>query len=297
MSCVIHERTTGGVKCRFLPELRKPSFASVDPRYSVIDEWDLETAILEFGDANASASRSKTSYAMIVLRLKMKRRWKVFLWNIVFLMMCICALALCSFALDADDLGERLNLIITLVLTAVAFSYVVFDNLPNVPYLTYMDKYILSGYTFLVCTMVEAALSPLWAEYDYIFFIIGFCVFIAYHAGFAYYAVLVRKDEEEKLYLSSDDVEMEVNLSRPSLEFNYQQRLRAGQNGRLLSFLGTIKIPDTMKAEEQVKLRLQQEKLKEIYEAKAAQMEAQQHFHNDSLIGAQLEADLKEVRK
>lgn len=51
LSCIIHERTTGGVRCIFLPELRKPNFGSIDPRYSVIDEWDLETAVLEFGDA------------------------------------------------------------------------------------------------------------------------------------------------------------------------------------------------------------------------------------------------------
>ncbi len=52
LSCIIHERTTGGVRCVFLPELRWKNFGSIDPRYSVIDEWDLETATLEFGDAD-----------------------------------------------------------------------------------------------------------------------------------------------------------------------------------------------------------------------------------------------------
>ena len=105
LSCIIHERTTGGVRCIFLPELRKPNFGSIDPRYSVIDEWDLETAILEFGDADPHASRSKSSYAMIVLRLKVKRRWKVFFANIIFLMQCISLLALTAFSLGGDDLG------------------------------------------------------------------------------------------------------------------------------------------------------------------------------------------------
>ena len=49
LSVIIEERTTSGVSCVFLPELRKPKFGSIDPRYSVIDEWDLETAVLEFG--------------------------------------------------------------------------------------------------------------------------------------------------------------------------------------------------------------------------------------------------------
>ena len=157
LSCIIHERTTGGVRCIFLPELRKPNFGSIDPRYSVIDEWDLETAILEFGDADPYASRSKSSYAMIVLRLKVKSRWKVYLANIVFLMACISLLKFTAFSLTEDDLGDRLNLLITLILTAVAFSYVVFDTLPNVPYLTFMAKYIFA-HMGLAGLMIETAL-------------------------------------------------------------------------------------------------------------------------------------------
>ena len=229
---------------------------------------------------------------MIILRLKMKRRWKVFLWNIVFLMMCICALALTAFALGPDNLGERLNLVITLVLTTVAFSYVVFDNLPNVPYLTFMVKYILCGYGFLVCTMIQSAFSgtDLLSKYDYIFFCAGLGIFIFYHIFFAYYAKQLREEEEQKLYLSSDDVEREVNLSRPALEFNYEQRLRAGDGGRLLSFLGTLKIPDSMSPEEKEKLKQAQQKLKEIYEERASKMETQ-HFHRSSLN------DIPDVKK
>jgi len=78
LSCTIHERTTNNVNCVFLPELRKEAFASIDPRYSVIDEWDLETAIIEFGSSEPGKSRGTQEYAMIVIRLKMKRRWQVF---------------------------------------------------------------------------------------------------------------------------------------------------------------------------------------------------------------------------
>jgi len=186
LSCIIHERTTGGVRCVFLPELRAPQFASIDPRYSVIDEWDLETAIIEFGDADPNASRASSSYAMIVIRLKMKRRWQVFLWNVVFLMACICALSLTGFALNQDgDLGNRLNLLITLVLTAVAFSYVVLGELPNVPYLTLMDKYILTGYGFVVLIMIESSfLNIIGRDNDIICFYIFVSIYILYHIFF-----------------------------------------------------------------------------------------------------------------
>lgn len=67
----------------FLPEMRKAGFGSVDPRYSVIEEWDMEACRIEFGSTNAGSSRSSATYPSIIIRLKMKRRWVVFMFNIV----------------------------------------------------------------------------------------------------------------------------------------------------------------------------------------------------------------------
>merc|ERR1719361_1600003 len=258
LSCVIQERSiSGGVRCVFLPELRKANFGSIDPRYSVIDEWDLETAILEFGDADPNASRSKSSYAMIVLRLKVKRRWKVFFANIVFLMACISVLALTAFSLGDDDLGDRLNLLITLILTAVAFSYVVFDSLPNVPYLTYMDKYILGSYGYLVALMIGSALIRQdWYtdEVDGIVFWMALIWLVLYNVGFSVYGWYLRPDETNKLVYSSDEIEKEVNLSRPGLRFDYTKRMRSGEGGRLLSFVGYTHASANMSEEQKAQI-------------------------------------------
>ena len=50
---IIMRENTRDVNISFLPEMRKTQFGSVDPRYSVIDEWDLESARIEFGASNA----------------------------------------------------------------------------------------------------------------------------------------------------------------------------------------------------------------------------------------------------
>lgn len=201
LSVIIREGTQD-VKCVFLPELRKPKFGSVDPRYSVIDEWDMEAARIEFGTTNAGASRSSSKYPMIILRLKMKRRWGVYMWNVVFLMACIESLGLCCFSLDiVDDSGERLGLAMALVLTAVAFLHVVKSNLPSVPYLTFLDKYVLSGYLFLIFIMLETALvgrgvvDDFRAEWDFRFMLICLIYLIVYHVGFTWYAVKLRAVE------------------------------------------------------------------------------------------------------
>ncbi|ETO22521.1 nicotinic acetylcholine receptor alpha 9b subunit [Reticulomyxa filosa] len=343
LSCVIHERTTGGVRCIFLPELRNPNFASIDPRYSVIDEWDLETAILEFGDADAKSSRAGSSYAMIVLRLKVKRRayppffaniclhpfvctftcshlfnlniflnfvcgggggggkmikgWKVFLWNIQFLMACICGLALTAFSLSGlDNLGNRLNLLITLILTAVAFTFVVFDNLPNVPYLTYMNCVYLfvcviqnhclkkkkkKGQVHIIFIRIFSRIdvgkricNHFQSRFGFLLFHHLFDLLILYHIAFLVYAAYVRKEEEQKLAFSSDEVEQEVNLLRPSLHFDYTKRLRSGNDGRLLSFIGMMAIPEAMSSEMQEQVKKNQEKLEKMYKARAEKFRA-----------------------
>eukprot|EP01083_Nonionella_stella_P108189 314368_1 len=273
LSCIIHERTTTGVKAIFLPELRKPQFGSIDPRYSVIDEWDLETAVLEFGDADSRASRASTTYAMIVLRLKVKRRWKVFVISIWFLMACITTLALTAFSLGPEDLGSRLNLLITLILTAVAFSYVVFDALPNVPYLTFMDKYILSSYGFLVALMIETSMIRqefMTHKIDRIIFWVSLGYLVLYNAGFGVYAYFLRQDEEGKLSMSSDEVEKEINLSRPALRFDYTKRMRSGLGGRLLSFIGYTVATDAMSDEQRAIIQAKQDKMDALYASQAS---------------------------
>merc|ERR1712113_959518 len=88
----------------------------------------------------------------------MQRRFEVYLWNVVFFMALISGLTLCSFAVEEVDLGERLAIIITLLLTSVAYQSSVFSTLPNVPYLTLLDKYIVTSFVFMTLVTIETAL-------------------------------------------------------------------------------------------------------------------------------------------
>merc|ERR1712113_218373 len=88
----------------------------------------------------------------------MQRRFEVYLWNVVFFMALISGLTLCSFAVEEVDLGERLAIIITLLLTSVAYQSNVFITLPNVPYLTLLDKYIVTSFVFMTMVTIETAI-------------------------------------------------------------------------------------------------------------------------------------------
>jgi len=78
-----------------------------------------------------------------------------FVWNLASVLVSITAMAAYAFWIDADDLGGRLGLNFTLVLTAVAFKYTVASNLPKIPYLTSMDKLVLGSFASLALCGLE----------------------------------------------------------------------------------------------------------------------------------------------
>eukprot|EP01084_Bolivina_argentea_P264359 447785_1 len=247
LSCIIKGNFLNKQKYIFLPELRHCNFASIDPRYSVLDEWDLSTALIEFAD-DESGRTSGRAYPTIVIRLKMQRKWRIYVINIVLLLCALCGLSLCAFYLNYEQLGERLGLLITLILTSVAFSIVIQDKLPNVAYLTFIDKYILMSYLFLILVMIESVyVSTIDDEDDrekwdiFLFYVYSVLWIILMGIVFMFYGYILRKKEKKKLFYSSDQINAIVNKAMPKLVFDYKNSHRTGIEGRILSFMAEIK--------------------------------------------------------
>ena len=68
------------------------------------------------------------------------------------------SLGFCAFSLDVSaSAGDRLSLLVTLLLTAAAYKIVVSSALPLVSYLTRLDWYVLVAFGLLVLLTVETA--------------------------------------------------------------------------------------------------------------------------------------------
>ena len=66
---------------------------------------------------------------------------------LVLFQLMILLLCFTSFAVSADEPADRLSVTVTLLLTAVAFKYVVSQSLPTISYLTLLvgfNQYYLS---------------------------------------------------------------------------------------------------------------------------------------------------------
>ena len=64
-----------------------------------------------------------------------------------------------AFALPVDDLADRSSIVLTLLLTAVAFKLVISDSIPKVSYFTVMDFYMNGMFILLFIISVENGLG------------------------------------------------------------------------------------------------------------------------------------------
>eukprot|EP01084_Bolivina_argentea_P111308 198650_1 len=233
LKCIIREKTRH-VNLTFLPELRKPNFASFDPRYTKIDEWNIEGLTWELGTTNASSSRSD-KFPVMVTTVMVSRRWKSVLVNTLMVIFLACLLSLTVFSIDFEDTSDRLGFTLTLLLTAVLFD----TQSEFTPYLTFLDKYILSSYGYLTVVMMENSLGKICdPEIDVILMYVIVVLLIAQNLSFIIYAIYIRRQERLKLAMDIDQEE-KISAENKTFALDYRNRVRSGVGGRLLAFRST----------------------------------------------------------
>lgn len=92
----------------------------------------------------------------MTLEVIVKRHYTVHLWRVVAVMAFFALTSIGAFCLDQDDdAADRMAHVLTLMLTATAYSLVVANALPTLGYLTLLDQYILFIFAFLGTVMAE----------------------------------------------------------------------------------------------------------------------------------------------
>ena len=99
-----------------------------------------------------SVSRGGSSYQ---LQVRMERQPEYYLWNVCFVMFLVVLCAPINAGVNQHDLADRMSITLTLYLTAVAYKFVIMTIIPQVSYLTHLDKYCLMAFGFLTISIVE----------------------------------------------------------------------------------------------------------------------------------------------
>ena len=103
-------------------------------------------------------SSSGASYSEVAFFIEAKRNYTFFIVNVMVVITLIITLSWTSMLIHPDQLDERLSVTLTLLLTAVAFKFVVVESLPKLSYLTYLDMFLFSALFYLVVVIAESAI-------------------------------------------------------------------------------------------------------------------------------------------
>jgi len=135
-----------------------------EPRLmSYRDDWDEYSQPLLTHKAD---SVTGSQYCKAYFAITVSRKAHFVLWNVMFIMILVGFFSFSAFALDPSNLGERQSTVLTLVLTTVAFKYVTINMLPEIPYLTMIDKIIYGCMLIQAFMLLSACISASISEED-----------------------------------------------------------------------------------------------------------------------------------
>ncbi|KAG2450757.1 hypothetical protein HYH02_004594 [Chlamydomonas schloesseri] len=143
------------------------SSSSSSPREALIffrdgfllrSSWEYRGYSLQHWLSHPSLSGQGKQYSNLQSSLHFSRAATYYAYNILLPLWLLTSLGFCAFSLNvSDSTGDRLSLLVTLLLTAAAYKIVVSSALPLVSYLTRLDWYVLVAFGLLVVLTVETA--------------------------------------------------------------------------------------------------------------------------------------------
>jgi len=105
--------------------------------------------------------RVSTKQSKIILQVE--RKSSFYIQNIVGIMSALSILGFSVFAMDEESLPDRVNTILTLLLTAVAFKFAIGDSIPKVGYNTIFDRFFLMN---MLCMFKVIFVCVIWSLFE-----------------------------------------------------------------------------------------------------------------------------------
>ena len=219
----------------FVPSHLFPNFFRIETTYlSIKAEWKLRDLdayqqqidwrraaykyrvhkVEKSGQDTEMVKKSKSVSRRIVprmcFRLQVQRRARPIIMRVIVWMTLLGILTTFQFSIPPYNIGDRLGYDITMVLAIVAFQFVINSIIPNVPYLTIVDRYNLYIFGCCLISTFEAVIvgwraeedniNEFWEMIDEWFTFIYIAVFlIGAHILWIIYAIVKYRFEASKI--------------------------------------------------------------------------------------------------
>ena len=113
------------------------------------DSWSLKDVKLDLGQEDGS----------IKLSVLAERKPGFYMWNILLLNFFLVMVNSAVAGIHKEDLADRLSVTLTLMLSAIAFKFVLIQTIPAVSYLTLLDRYIILSFSWLFMSCLESYMA------------------------------------------------------------------------------------------------------------------------------------------
>jgi len=91
----------------------------------------------------------------VTIDMHLTRDPTYYLWNIVVVVFMLVLAAFSVVGVPHNELADRMSITMTLLLTIVAFKFVMQSYVPPTPYLTLLDKYVLASFLIVGVVILE----------------------------------------------------------------------------------------------------------------------------------------------
>mmetsp|Transcript_25125 Transcript_25125/g.78223 ORF Transcript_25125/g.78223 Transcript_25125/m.78223 type:complete len:425 (-) Transcript_25125:101-1375(-) len=145
----------------FKPQVPNQSVVQAS-NFCMASTYDLSSAV-RIHESRTYARNSSTRQVrpLLVVSLSISRHASYFFWNIELPMAMITLFAAGTFLCERDA-SDRLGLSLTLVLTAVAFKFILAADLPKISYLTSLDAFVLFNFFGIGLVVFENSICQTW---------------------------------------------------------------------------------------------------------------------------------------
>jgi len=210
------------------------------PRYMCFkDGYDKESLPLL---SQSCDSASGKRYCRAYLALTIIRQSQFVMWNIVVIMFLVGTFSFSVYSVPYDEAADRISIILTLVLTTVAFKFVTATMIPKTPYLTLVDCITYCCLIFQALVLVSICIVPLTDDPKFteeicfyscgaiwIFLIIIFVCRVIYLNYYRLKYVKKCKDAAEKVVKKAKTIKYqkeEKRVSKTDSEFRFSKMRR-----------------------------------------------------------------------
>lgn len=97
---------------------------------------------------------NKQYFSELVVGINIGRRPGHIILSIILPLLILVSLSWCIFWMDEESIASRVNISLVGILSVVAYYFVVLDNVPDIPYLTMMDAFMIATFLTLAATVV-----------------------------------------------------------------------------------------------------------------------------------------------